>query len=374
MIIHRIAGAASFAAFALICSACCCFGPSSSSTGPVRTPEQSDPAQQATAEQKTDPKIPRANLAEIIQLDSFLGISPDFKVFATSQGFPGARGIKVVDLATRTNLVSPKWDRDWGPPQSAVFGDDFIAVAAWSESVKIFSRATGELEQNIHFQQIYKVGTTTDGRILAVNGFNSGRGHYFVLRSIQTKKTILEIPLTGENSFAVMGGRVAAFDSWNDQIIYANAESGAVIKELKLKTLRKRKALSSTRVPLAVAPIGDLFAFEAEDEVVLYDAAGDRVHQKLEGHLDTVRAIAFSPNGEIVASAANDKTIRFWNVRQGKELAILKDLPITTADLITSKRVPIDKGIELTFSADGKKIALENPAMRRAEIWNVLPK
>jgi len=39
-----------------------------------------------------------------------------------------------------------------------------------------------------------------------------------------------------------------------------------------------------------------------------------------------VSAVAFSPSGETVASAAKDKTIRFWNVKEGKEIGVLKKL------------------------------------------------
>jgi len=98
---------------------------------------------------------------------------------------------------------------------------------------------------------------------------------------------------------------------------------------------------------------------------VLYNIENASVTHKLEGHLDVVSAVAFSPSGETVASAAKDKTIRFWNVKEGKEIGVLKSFPTAPSELI--------------FSADGKRIAVVYGAddfrgTRKVEIRNVSPK
>ncbi|NEP89175.1 MAG: hypothetical protein F6K18_21380 [Okeania sp. SIO2C2] len=52
--------------------------------------------------------------------------------------------------------------------------------------------------------------------------------------------------------------------------------------------------------------------------------SGIREQNRLQGHLDRVTRVNFSPNGKIIASGSEDKTIKLWNI-QGKLLKTLKD-------------------------------------------------
>lgn len=106
-------------------------------------------------------------------------------------------------------------------------------------------------------------------------------------------------------------------------------------------------------MPLALSPAGTLIACGAEDLVILSDRDDEKAVHKLEGHLDVVQAIAFSPNGEMLATAAKDKTIRFWNVKERREVYAVKNLPTTASELI--------------FSPDGKRIAVVYDSKSRGE-------
>jgi WD40 repeat protein len=69
------------------------------------------------------------------------------------------------------------------------------------------------------------------------------------------------------------------------------------------------------------------FAFSADCAVVaaicgravlLIDAATGAALHRLEGHDDDVRCVAFSPDGAIVATGANDRSVRQWRVETGE--------------------------------------------------------
>jgi WD40 repeat protein len=83
----------------------------------------------------------------------------------------------------------------------------------------------------------------------------------------------------------------------------------------------------------------------------------------LEGHKDKVNAVAFSPDGKLLASASDDTTIKIWDTQTGKELRTL---------------IPNKKSVDwVVFSPDAKWLAsatfvsvlnkIENAVM----IWDV---
>ncbi len=61
------------------------------------------------------------------------------------------------------------------------------------------------------------------------------------------------------------------------------------------------------------------------------------------GHKNAIRSIAFSPNGSMLATGSEDRTLRIWDPRAFKQMSVIK-----TGDLVVSA---------LAFSVDGRFLA-----------------
>ena len=74
-----------------------------------------------------------------------------------------------------------------------------------------------------------------------------------------------------------------------------------------------------------------------------WDVESGRCLHRLEGHTDRVHTLAWSPDGQTLATASADGTAREWDVRSGRELLALR-----------GHRGAV---ISVAWSPDGKRIA-----------------
>ncbi|MDE0087466.1 MAG: WD40 repeat domain-containing protein [Candidatus Poribacteria bacterium] len=69
---------------------------------------------------------------------------------------------------------------------------------------------------------------------------------------------------------------------------------------------------------VAYSPDGNSIAVATHIGIWLYDAQNYQELSLLTGHTRSIFSLAFSPDGQTLASGSRDKTIRLWDVRTGE--------------------------------------------------------
>jgi WD40 repeat protein len=111
---------------------------------------------------------------------------------------------------------------------------------------------------------------------------------------------------------------------------------------------------------IAFSPDGTLIAAAGGNpaqfgEVKIWKIADRSEVRTIRGHRDNIFAVAFSPDGARLATSSYDRMVKIWDVATGKETITLKD--------------HTDAVFSIAFSPDGKRLASAS-ADRTVKIWD----
>ncbi|RKU13228.1 hypothetical protein C6503_16055 [Candidatus Poribacteria bacterium] len=213
-----------------------------------------------------------------------------------------------------------------------------------------------------HNGKVNSIAFSPDARTLAsgyenlIRLWNPTNGQFQVLSSFHLSR--VQSVAFSPNGKTLASLRLTSTSDSKAEIFLWDAATG----EYQV-TLKGHGKIPDNRIPnqsgLAFSPNGDILATGSGDRTVrLWNAKtkardsffhrlrGDIFgHHKatLKGHKDHVLSVAFSPDGSTVASGSSDQTVRLWDLRRRKLKATLEG--------------HVDRVGALAFSPDGKTLA-----------------
>jgi WD40 repeat protein len=223
-----------------------------------------------------------------------------------------------------------------------------LASGSLDNTIKLWNVNTGNLLQTLkgHSELVNSVAYSPDGQTVASGSLD---------------KTIKLWNINTGNLLQTLEGYyIVAYSPDGQTLALASGSDDKTIKLWDVNTgnlLQTLKGHSELVNSVAYSPDGQTLASGNNDKTIkLWNVNTGNLLQTLEGHSNSVLSVAYSPDGQTVASGSRDSTIKLWNVKTGKLLQTFTD----HSDFVTS----------VAYSPDGQTVA-SGSRDSTIKLWNV---
>lgn len=230
----------------------------------------------------------------------------------------------------------------------------YIASAGDDQIIYIWNAETNELVGNPligHTGPIISISFSPDDKKI----ISAGYLYDFSIRiwDVKSRKQL------GKSIIPIYGSERKVSFSPDGKKIIVGTESGDIcIYSVKKRKLLKRHVCGSFFSAFSLSPLGNKVVFGTEDGwISIFDAeTGQKLKYAFQGHDEQITALAFSPDGETIASASSG-CVSTWDAESGLRIG----------ELFTEHSVRINS---IAFSPDGKKIVGGGDYDKTIFMWN----
>ncbi|EJD36351.1 WD40 repeat-like protein [Auricularia subglabra TFB-10046 SS5] len=115
-----------------------------------------------------------------------------------------------------------------------------------------------------------------------------------------------------------------AWDNWSGTIRFWRWLAGGKVQECPDQCLVGRGSSGAVFI-IAFSPDGNTLASDSGLTTIrIWDISRRQVRRVIRGHTANIRSVAFAPTGNHLASAAEDMTVRIWDAQTGAAIAVLR--------------------------------------------------